>query len=85
MYCESVFCEMMVNKPLSPDTLKAIKMCIGDKAMWTDVQDLIGKPAVDNARARAKQLLDTKMITPDETVAKQGERIAGDWSDHLLG
>jgi 2'-5' RNA ligase len=65
MYCESVFCDLMDNKPLSDENLQAIKMCIGDVALWTDIKDLVGEKAANKAKGCAQRLLDDKMITSE--------------------
>ncbi len=70
LYCESVFCSLMVNKPLSPETLQAIRMCLKDKAAWSDIQELIGPAATEKARTCAQRLIDENMITAAEHVEK---------------
>ena len=67
---KSVFCEYMLDKPLSDATLSAINMCLGDESTWRDVQDALStggnsenaKSAVALAKACAQRLLDDKSI-----------------------
>lgn len=78
IYCDSVFCELMVGKPLSVETLQAIKLCLGDESMWRDILDVLAdggdsqnaKAAVAKARQCAQRLYDEKMITAEPTATK---------------
>ena len=73
MYCKSIFCDLMVDKPLRPDTLMSIRLCLGDAATWRDIQDVLADggglenatAAVAKARACAQRLLDEGMITAE--------------------
>ena len=77
LYTESVFSKLMVNKPLSSETLQAIKMCLADKSTWNDIKDLIGAKAVDKARVCAQRLIDEGMITSGPKVEKGWVTING--------
>ena len=82
MYCASIFCEQVVNKPLSEESLQAIKMCLGDVNMWRDIQDVLtdggtpenAKAAADKARTCVQRLLDDKMITAESHTEKRNKR-----------
>lgn len=63
-YCESVFCELAVGKPLSDDIIQAINMCLADRSAWADIERLVGPVAVAKARHCAERLLKERMITP---------------------
>lgn len=66
LYCESPFCEAMLNKPLSAGALAAIQRCMSDIAAWHDIQTLVGPDATAKARRCAQRLLDEKAITPEK-------------------
>lgn len=63
LYCNSPFCAVMVNRPLSSGVLAAIARCLMDTATWNDIAVLVGTTAANHARTCAQRLLDEKMIT----------------------
>lgn len=65
VYCDSPFCEAMLNKPLSNEVLVSIKGCLNDTATWRDIARLVGPAATVKARACAQRLLNERMITPE--------------------
>lgn len=78
IYCESPFCQMILNKPLSEQTLQAIGNLQGDEATWKDIRALIGEPATNKARACAQRLLDEKMISSAHHEEKSDEQTSED-------
>jgi len=64
MYCESVFCDLMDNKPLSTK-ITGDKNVYWRRALWTDIKDLVGEKAANKAKGCAQRLLDDKMITSE--------------------
>jgi hypothetical protein len=73
LYCESVFCSAMIDKPLSEETIASIKLCLGDEPMWRDILDVLAdgggmenaKAAVAKARVCAQRLVDEGKITAE--------------------
>jgi len=73
-HCGSLFCEYMMDKPISQGTLDAIEMCLGDTATWRDIRDVLStenneanaEAAVATAKACAQRVLDNKAITSYE-------------------
>lgn len=59
-YCSSPFVDMMNGKPLSQPTLVALTLCLGDASCWSDVAQLVGKPAAEGAKGRVRQMLADK-------------------------
>lgn len=64
LYCESPFCETMLNQPLSDASLLSIQKCLSDHATWTDIRQLLGDEATDKAIICAQRLFAEKAITP---------------------
>lgn len=60
--CNSGFCNAFSGQPLSESTMQALVMCKGDASAWTDISNLVGKAACDNALARLQGLMDTQML-----------------------
>lgn len=67
--CDSPFCSVMNEFPLSPETLAAIKACLNDIATWRDIAALIGGKAAGKARACAQELFDNGRISLIESYA----------------
>lgn len=63
----SPFCDAMLEKTLSDDTITAIKVCLNDKAMWRDVSSLVGTVATKKAMVCAQRLIDERAITSYES------------------
>lgn len=79
LYCASPFCEAMVNKPLSPDVMKAMQVCYDDAAAWQDITDLVGQVAVSKARDEClARLLQLGMVTHYETPPQTNTEVSGE-------
>jgi hypothetical protein len=57
----------MVGQAISKDVLVAVKRCVNDAASWSDIEDLIGRDAVEFALARARDLIENGVI-PDSAM-----------------
>lgn len=68
LYCNSPFCALWVNQPLSDDVLNAMRVCRHDVSTWSDIRVLVGAEATQKALACLDRLLEKKMVTHYEGV-----------------
>lgn len=54
---KTAFVDAISNRRLSKGVLEAISACLGDFATWTDIKDLIGSNATEEAISRANSIL----------------------------